>query len=456
MKRLFGVILFLLVTTSLCYATEAQVLIVGNSLFAGYCGATDGPASYLITDLGLSTYTNQAVSGTCIGSSNGLPGFSTYLSSYLPQQVYSIWGVNELRGGCSPTDTATWLSDYSTLNTDAINSGAIFVASQITPICGIGTGALGCNYGVGTVAEVSPTVQQKIAIWNALLEDLFYTIHGYMAGTYRDMSMNNTSYDDYNNYPSTCDSVHISAAGDIVLAYLMFHKSIPTRSRDWGHSGYPSITHDSFSWWVITGGSLVGGTTDSITGNIKGGTLTLGSSDSAVSPVLSILPNANTISITLTGTGSPTIYYRTSASNFTRTSGGEWTTYTTPFSLTAGTVAFIQIKIAGTSSTTLATLNWSGTATYTISGTVSGAVQSGVTVACTGQTSTTTAGDGTYSFTGLSAGSYTLTPSKTGYTFSPANISATISTGNLTGENFTASSTASTPSYVLSGGVVKK
>lgn len=79
--------------------------------------------------------------------------------------------------------------------------------------------------------------------------------------------------------------------------------------------------------------------------------------------------------------------------------------------------------------------------TYTISGTISGAVQSGVTVACTGQTSTTTAGDGTYSFAGLSAGSYTVTPSKTGYTFSPFVLTPTISNADITGENFTSSGT---------------
>jgi len=77
--------------------------------------------------------------------------------------------------------------------------------------------------------------------------------------------------------------------------------------------------------------------------------------------------------------------------------------------------------------------------TYTISGTVSGATQSGVTVACTGQTSTTTASDGTYSFTGLSAGSYTITPSKTGYTFSPTSLSETVTSSNITGADFTAS-----------------
>ena len=91
-------------------------------------------------------------------------------------------------------------------------------------------------------------------------------------------------------------------------------------------------------------------------------------------------------------------------------------------------------------------------------GTGTGVVQSGVTMTLTGASSasTTTASDGTYAFAGLRSGSYTITPSMTGYTFSPTSISATISSSNLPGENFTSSSTTSTPSYILSGGVVKQ
>jgi len=78
---------------------------------------------------------------------------------------------------------------------------------------------------------------------------------------------------------------------------------------------------------------------------------------------------------------------------------------------------------------------------YSISGTVSGATQSGVTMTLTGASSasTTTASDGTYSFAGLSAGSYTITPSKTGYTFSPTTRTPTISSADITGQDFTAS-----------------
>ena len=99
------------------------------------------------------------------------------------------------------------------------------------------------------------------------------------------------------------------------------------------------------------------------------------------------------------------------------------------------------------------TITVSSTTTYTISGTISGAVQSGVTVTLTGTSSasTTTASDGTYSFTGLSAGSYTITPGKTGYTFSPTSLSPTITASNITRENFTDSAVVASGSAGVVG-----
>ena len=86
--------------------------------------------------------------------------------------------------------------------------------------------------------------------------------------------------------------------------------------------------------------------------------------------------------------------------------------------------------------------NFTGTAaavTYSISGTVatSGSVGiSGVTVS-TGSASATTNASGAYTISGLANGSYTLTPSLAGYTFSPTSLAATVSGANLTGRNFT-------------------
>ena len=76
--------------------------------------------------------------------------------------------------------------------------------------------------------------------------------------------------------------------------------------------------------------------------------------------------------------------------------------------------------------------------TYSISGTITSG--GGATVTLSGKASATTTADGSgnYSFTGLVNGSYTVTPSKSGFTFSPTSLNETVSGSNITGAGFTA------------------
>lgn len=88
-------------------------------------------------------------------------------------------------------------------------------------------------------------------------------------------------------------------------------------------------------------------------------------------------------------------------------------------------------------------------ANYSISGTVTGA--SGVTINLTGAATASTTG-GSFNFTGLANGTYTVTPVSTAYTFLPASSTVTVAGGNITGMTFTA--TANTASkYSISGTV---
>ena len=84
--------------------------------------------------------------------------------------------------------------------------------------------------------------------------------------------------------------------------------------------------------------------------------------------------------------------------------------------------------------------------TYSISG---NAGVAGATVSYTGTASgsVTADGSGNYTISGLANGSYTITPSLGGYTFSPTSASETVSGSNITGVNFTASATT----YSISG-----
>src|SRR6201999_4033215 len=62
-----------------------------------------------------------------------------------------------------------------------------------------------------------------------------------------------------------------------------------------------------------------------------------------------------------------------------------------------------------------------GSTTYTVTGTISGSGGSGATVNLSGASTASTTADasGSFTFAGLANGSYTLTPTKTGFTFTP-------------------------------------
>jgi hypothetical protein len=100
-------------------------------------------------------------------------------------------------------------------------------------------------------------------------------------------------------------------------------------------------------------------------------------------------------------------------------------------------------------------LNFTATAqvgqTFSISGTISPAAGgSGATVTLSGaaSASTTANSSGNYTFTALANGNYAVTPSRTGYTFSPATQAVAVNGANVTGLNFTATAVQS---YSISG-----
>ena len=93
--------------------------------------------------------------------------------------------------------------------------------------------------------------------------------------------------------------------------------------------------------------------------------------------------------------------------------------------------------------------------TYSISGTItlSGAGLAGVVVSNGSGVTATTDANGLYTLSGIPQGSYTITPSKAGHTFTPTSRTGTISS-NLTAQNFTATfSTATYEGFAYTAGV---
>jgi hypothetical protein len=113
--------------------------------------------------------------------------------------------------------------------------------------------------------------------------------------------------------------------------------------------------------------------------------------------------------------------------------------------------------VNGTSSDTSTTAT---TSTFNISGTVSGAARGGVAINLTGAgtANTTTDANGTYTFTALPTGSYTVVPSLQGSAFNPASDVVTINGANVTVRQFVETSIAA-GTFSISGtvgGVVKQ
>ena len=94
-------------------------------------------------------------------------------------------------------------------------------------------------------------------------------------------------------------------------------------------------------------------------------------------------------------------------------------------------------------------------ATYAVSGTVSGDVKGGVKLTLSDSTKSfeaTTDNTGAYSIPNAPAGTYTLTPSLTGYTFTPQSVPVTVSAAAVTAQNFTAKAVQAA-TYAVSGTV---
>jgi hypothetical protein len=151
--------------------------------------------------------------------------------------------------------------------------------------------------------------------------------------------------------------------------------------------------------------------------------------------------------VTLSGAASATMT-ADSSGNYTFSGLANGTSYTvTP---TKSGFTFSPTSQPVTISGANATANFTATPvpTYSISGTISPVTSgSGTTVTLSGAASATMTADtsGNYTFSGLASGtSYTVTPTKSGFTFSPANQLVPISGGNVTGINFTAQSAAIT------------
>src|SRR6266576_191097 len=194
--------------------------------------------------------------------------------------------------------------------------------------------------------------------------------------------------------------------------------------------------------WVVTIVPLIGiwGCTGSVSG--PGQSVPPPSTTYSISGTISPNAGGSGATVTLSGAASATSTTNTSGSyTFTGLVNGTYavTPSNTGYTFSPGSQS---VTISGSN---VIGVNFTATGlpgtTYSISGTISpNAGGSGATVTLSGAASatTTTNTSGSYTFTGLVNGTYAVTPSNTGYTFSPGSQSVTISGSNVIGLNFTA------------------
>ena len=156
---------------------------------------------------------------------------------------------------------------------------------------------------------------------------------------------------------------------------------------------------------------------------------------------------SGTISPAASGSGATVTMSGPSSGTTTADSGGNYSfaglangSYTVAVSKTGVTFTPTSLVV------TIASANSSGNnftagQTYSISGTITPAasgISSTVTLSGAATAVTTADASGNYTFTGLANGAYTVTPTKTGFSFNPVNASVTLNSANATVPNFAA------------------
>jgi hypothetical protein len=185
--------------------------------------------------------------------------------------------------------------------------------------------------------------------------------------------------------------------------------------------------------------------------NVTGVNFTISAASYSISGTISPLPNGSGATVQLSGPATATLTSDSSGNySFTGLAPGTYTV--TPsksgFTFNPGS------QSVSVTTTSVSAVNFTiSPITYSISGTILPVPNgTGATVQLSGPATATLTSDssGNFSFTGLAPGSYTVTPSKTGFTFAPTSQSVPVTNTNVPGVNFTISPI---PTYSISGNV---
>lgn len=205
------------------------------------------------------------------------------------------------------------------------------------------------------------------------------------------------------------------------------------------HSGATYGAAATFAAPIVAGGKVYSGSWTSFSGGGIVGAFALPSASTfSISGTVSPSASGSGTVLTLSGAGTSTVNADVNG-NYTFSGLANGTYTITPskagfsFSPASATVTINNANISAA--------NFTATAlTVSISGNVSTS-GTGATVALSGSASASTTADasGNYTFNNVANGTYTVTPTKSGFTFSPASQTVTVNGATISGVNFTAS-----------------
>jgi hypothetical protein len=271
---------------------------------------------------------------------------------------------------------------------------------------------------------------------------------------------------------SVSGTISPAASGSGVTVTLGGAATATTIANSAGNYSFTGLASGSYTVTVSESGFTFSPPSSPVTvsgANITGVNFTASSTASSgppqtfsISGTISPAANGAGVAVTIGGAANATTPTDSSGNySFSGLTNNSYTIRATKsgfsFSPSSSSVTVSGANVTGVNFTASTTTSTGPQPTYSISGTISPAANGpGVAVTIGGAANATTATDssGNYSFTGLNNNSYTIRATKSGFSFSPSSSSVTVNGANVTGVNFTASTTTSTgppPTYSISG-----
>ena len=382
-----------------------------------------------------------------VGNAGAILRYTGYgwssMTSGTTNNLYGVWGssANDVFAvGDAGTIRHYNGTSWSTSTSGTTNELRDVWGTAYNNVYAVGASGTILHYnGTSWHTDTSGTTNYLYGVWGSSASDVYAvgdagTIRHYN-GTSWGTSTSGTTNNLYGVWGTASNNVYAVGAGGIIRHYngTSWHSdtnwTVQTLYRLWGTSA--TDVYAVGDWGAISHYPSY-----SITGSVK---------TSEASPVGDVqiwyyLYNAWTF-VTTDGSGNYTV---------PNLGPGIYTIYPVKTGYTFSP-SYLQVTISGAS---VSGKNFTAIPMpYSISGTVSGEIQAGVTMALSGSMSATTLTDasGNYTLRNLSNGSYTVTPDKAGYTFTPSNLPVTISGASASGKNFSATFTGGELGWVTMG-----